>query len=244
MTTRVTQTEITELEASLTKLNASGQRFAASLIRQFNKKGSLTARQEPYVASLIGQANNPNAGKPVSKKVKGDMAKLYNFFHQARNHLKYPKIILTAEVGGPGIEDVKLHMSGPKSAKPDTVNITLPDRPGKYGGGAWIGRIEADGTWDIPAHLATQDGLVAPVKKLLGDLGADPHKVAAAHGKLTGNCCFCNRGLEDDRSTGAGYGPVCAEKWGLKAQWKAGAGVQSVKKPAGTRKVTTRRASK
>lgn len=243
MSTRVTQTEITALTEALPKLNASGQRFAASMIRQFNRKGNLTVRQEPYVHSLIAQANAP-APKSVSKKVKGDMANLYNFFHQARKHLKFPKVILAADVGGAGVEDLKLHMSGQKSAKPDTVNITLPDRPGKYGGGAWLGRIEADGTWDIPAHLATQDALVDPVKKLLADLGKDPHKVASAHGKLTGNCCFCNRHLDDDRSTGAGYGPVCAEKWGLKAEWKAGAGVDSVKKPGRRRKVTTGRASK
>ena len=44
---------------------------------------------------------------------------------------------------------------------------------------------------------------------------ADPETVAAQYGSLTGNCCFCGRKLTDDRSTNVGYGPVCADKFGL-----------------------------
>ena len=28
-------------------------------------------------------------------------------------------------------------------------------------------------------------------------------------------CCFCNRALEDERSTAVGYGPICAGHFGL-----------------------------
>jgi Family of unknown function (DUF6011) len=241
MTTPITATDIKELEGCMSKLNAGGQKFAASLVRHFNGKG-LTCRQEPYVRTLIDQAKNPP--KPVSKKVQGDMTKLYNFFHQARKHLRFPKVLLSANVGGDGVEAVKLHMSGQKSKKPDMVNITLPDRPGRYGRDTWLGRIDAAGNWEIPTQFGNDTETIPLVKSLLGQLGKDPHKVAAAHGKLTGNCCFCNRHLDDERSTGAGYGPVCADKWGLTKEWKAGAGVDSVKKPGRTRKVTTGRASK
>lgn len=44
-----------------------------------------------------------------------------------------------------------------------------------------------------------------------------PHAEAAGH--ATGRCCFCGRDLTDERSAehkgGAGYGPVCAAKYGL-----------------------------
>lgn len=41
---------------------------------------------------------------------------------------------------------------------------------------------------------------------------------AAAYGKSTEHCVFCGRGLSDDRtgcSLEVGYGPVCADKYGL-----------------------------
>lgn len=37
---------------------------------------------------------------------------------------------------------------------------------------------------------------------------------AAAYGHQYDHCCACGRDLEDDRSTQAGYGPVCAKKYG------------------------------
>lgn len=221
--------DITELEGLIPKLNASGQSFARSLCRQFKQRG-LTVRQEPYVFKLIEQAKNPP--KPATKKLRGDMVKLYRFFLSARKHLKYPKIIIHGEFGGGASEDLKLHLSGEKSRQPDTVNITLPDRVTSNGRSVWLGRIGVDGAWDIPPHLSNDGDLISTVKDTLVQLGNDPHKVASAHGKFTGNCCFCNRHLEDDRSTGVGYGPVCAEKWGLKQQWRAGAGVDSVKASA------------
>lgn len=38
---------------------------------------------------------------------------------------------------------------------------------------------------------------------------------AAALGKLTERCVFCNRKLTDGRSTDVGYGPDCADREGL-----------------------------
>jgi hypothetical protein len=38
---------------------------------------------------------------------------------------------------------------------------------------------------------------------------------AREFGQLYGMCCFCSRGLTDERSIDVGYGPVCAEKNGL-----------------------------
>jgi len=50
----------------------------------------------------------------------------------------------------------------------------------------------------------------------LSKFASDPEGEAAKYGKLTGRCCFCARRLTDTRSTDTGYGPICAEKWGLK----------------------------
>lgn len=50
-------------------------------------------------------------------------------------------------------------------------------------------------------------------------LHIDPAEVGAAaakeYARLFGRCCFCNRGLIDERSTEVGYGPSCAKAYGL-----------------------------
>ena len=44
---------------------------------------------------------------------------------------------------------------------------------------------------------------------------ANPTEAAKVSGKLTNQCCFCNRALTDERSVIHGYGPVCAQNFGL-----------------------------
>jgi len=60
------------------------------------------------------------------------------------------------------------------------------------------------------------------VQKLLSELAKDPIKVAKEHGKLSGKCCFCNKALTDEKSTAAGYGPVCSKHYHLEDQYKSG----------------------
>jgi hypothetical protein len=53
------------------------------------------------------------------------------------------------------------------------------------------------------------------VADVLQRFAADPAGYAGAHGQATGNCCFCGRGLTDERSVAVGYGPICADYYGL-----------------------------
>lgn len=43
-----------------------------------------------------------------------------------------------------------------------------------------------------------------------------PRKMALLQGKRTNCCIFCARELTDPVSVYFGYGPICAEKWGLR----------------------------
>ena len=43
----------------------------------------------------------------------------------------------------------------------------------------------------------------------------DPAKAAKLSGQATGECCFCGRFLETNESVNAGYGPICADRYGL-----------------------------
>lgn len=57
--------------------------------------------------------------------------------------------------------------------------------------------------------------LLPEEKSFLDSFMADPVGVMAATGKDVNRCCYCASPLEDDRSRQAGYGPICAARWGL-----------------------------
>lgn len=49
----------------------------------------------------------------------------------------------------------------------------------------------------------------------LNNLEHDPAYAAKLHGQQYGHCCFCGLELTNSISISYGYGPICAEKWGL-----------------------------
>jgi len=71
------------------------------------------------------------------------------------------------------------------------------------------GDINAKGVW-VPTDKATRT-IIDIVKKI----ERDPVEYARSHGLKTGRCCFCSRKLTDPRSVTSGYGPVCAERYGM-----------------------------
>jgi hypothetical protein len=137
------------------------------------------------------------------------------FAKASASGLKFPKITLLCEG-----KVIRLSVAGARSKTPGSVTIA---GEGVFPNREWYGRVSPDGAW-IPARGAA--ALAAPLTALLTEFAANPAAVAKAHGKLTGNCCFCNKVLgkgKDKRSIGVGYGPDCAENYGLKAEWLKGA---------------------
>lgn len=70
-----------------------------------------------------------------------------------------------------------------------------------------------------------RDRMDAAHTALLGAFDADPVATAVLSARFTGSCSFCSRKLDDVRSIEVGYGPTCAEKygmpWGAKRQGQA-----------------------
>lgn len=71
----------------------------------------------------------------------------------------------------------------------------------------------ADGSLVNPGQVRW-DLAKGMIFKLTPDTMATPDQ-AAAFGKLVGRCCFCSHAIDTPESTQAGYGPVCAAKYGL-----------------------------
>jgi len=184
---------------------------AYSLVSQYIKKGqhddSLTAPQWKFVASLVDQAENPYKPKAMEKERVGDFSGVIELFTKAKGNLKYPKISLTTESGG----TVMLSLAGAKAAKPGTINVT-DGKP--YGQNIWYGRVDEVGNWE-KSYAATDE-----VGKFLKELSADPASFAMKYGHKHGSCCFCNKHLTHANSVTAGFGPVCADNWGLTSEWK------------------------
>ena len=157
-------------------------------------------RSTGIAASIVGVYHTKNAVRrgPVDL---GDMKPMLSLFKAAGSKLKHPKINLN--VGGAAIV---LTVAGDRAAKPGTINVKSP---GSFETSSWYGRIELDGSY-VPSRQAPKG-----IEQHLLAFAADPAKVAAEHGHKTGQCCFCNRPLDDARSTEVGYGPVCADKWQL-----------------------------
>ena len=111
-----------------------------------------------------------------------------------------PRIVLEHSEGR-----VVLSRATERSKAPGSINIT---DGGAFGDNVWYGRIARDGSVQPSQHYSK-------VLPLIAALALDPAHVAGQHGVATGNCCFCARALSDKRSRSVGYGPICAEKYGM-----------------------------
>lgn len=122
--------------------------------------------------------------------------------------LKFPKIVF--EAGG---ERFAIRLKGPKAKVPGSAEVGSRSRYFNERFGCempiWYATISPEGAVVVGRKMtaALMDAL-----KLLND---DPAKFAKMQGTLMSACCFCGRDLVTKESVVAGYGPVCAEKYGL-----------------------------
>jgi len=204
--------KVEALEIVKQNLSAGDASFAESLIEYFKRKNTLSPKQEYWLNTLTERAMGKDQ-KPTEVKV-GNFKKVYELFELARKTLKFPKIWLQAD-GSP----VVLSITGEKSKFPNTVNVS---NGGSFKTGRWYGRVFSDGTWSKCRSTYPEQQAVETVLK---GMARDPVKAAKEYATLTGRCCFCGKGLSDEQSTAAGFGPVCAEKWGLTEAWKKSEGL-------------------
>jgi hypothetical protein len=192
--------QVADLLGRLTKLSAGDQRFAASLCEQFGRRG-LSGKQAHWVGVLLERAERP---EPESKPV-GDMGGLVALLERAKQHLKRPAIVVRAND-----RDLRLSIAGPSAKVPGAINVCST---GRWGDRDWYGRVTPAGQFEPSRKY--DDATLTGVATALQAMADDPAKAAGDYGRLTGVCCFCSIALTDGRSTEVGYGPVCADHYGL-----------------------------
>jgi hypothetical protein len=83
-----------------------------------------------------------------------------------------------------------------------------------------VGELTPDG------HLGERPFFTEEIRKELDAATIDVTAHARVFGKDTGRCCFCGLMLENPESVGHGYGPICADKYGL--PWGDGSGTSAL----------------
>jgi hypothetical protein len=190
-----------DLAAALPTLPASKRGFAQSLIDQGATR-PLSDKQMFWVNKLI-----EDVAKPAAVRVNvGDLTAINELFDKAREHLKFPAIVMSVPVAN---MTIRINVAGTGARFPGSLNVTSGEKPAPDDRRAWFGRVHKDGTYEPTGNA---DPAIA---ERLTAFATDPAGVAAEHGRLTGRCCFCNLHLSDERSTAVGYGKTCARHFGL-----------------------------
>lgn len=193
------------LTAALDKLpTASDRTFARSLANQFSQRG-LSAKQWEWVDRLLERATTPQA-EPTRVDLTGVVALL----NRAGEHLKAPAVLMMVNEPGGRHRTLRLSIAGARAGFPGSVNVASA---GSFSDRDWYGRVHTDGRFE-PCRRFPRETQTA-VTTALQAIALDPAGACAAYGHLTGVCAFCNRALDDERSTAVGYGPVCAKHYGL-----------------------------
>ncbi len=191
--------EIATLKSVFNKLGDRDRDFAGSLIEGFDRYGRVSEKQLYWVNVLIQRANG---AKPMASTELVSVVEIKNLFAKASKSLKRMKIRLKT----PFNQNVVFTIAGERSKYAGQVMIT---DGGPFGDNIYFGKIDMEG------NLLKTNQCDDNVLSLIKEFANDPAETAGKYGRLTGNCCFCMRGLEDERSVSVGYGPVCANHYGL-----------------------------
>ena len=189
-----------EAHAQLKKLVASGAawgNFAKDLANKWFEK--LSPKQMDWVHIIVVEAEAKLAA-PKEEEAQVTFPGIREMFDGVDK--KWPKVTLATENGEP----VVIKRAGEMSRYPGRLHIT---DGGLYAfANQYYGFIDLDGGFTPRRSL---EGLV----ETLTAFDADPVMTATKYGRETGSCCFCARELTTKESLHVGYGPVCADTFGL-----------------------------
>ena len=207
-----TSTRVANLHDVAKLLSERDRSFADSLITQFVAKGDLSEKQWHWVGELTkrGKAARapfaPLPPKPVAKPPVQAVA----FSKIAELFAKAGQRAVVVFRTGTGV-DFRLSVAGERSANPGHINVT--DTARGFEDRVWFGRITPQGGWVSSRKIDAAE--LRAVEAALAEFNADPAAAAASYGHAVGSCCFCGRELTDERSVSVGYGPICADRFGL-----------------------------
>jgi len=133
---------------------------------------------------------------------------IFDIFDNAKRSLKYPKLQYPFEK-----QMIEFSLAGEKSKNPGAIYITNGQ---KYPTGKYYGKLFKDEEakklrfiWN--EKIPRTEDLTAIIRAI----AANPVGMCSMIGQQYAHCCFCGLELTNKNSVTVGYGPICAEKWGL-----------------------------
>lgn len=198
------------LREAMANLNESSRRFASDILSTYSRRGTVSHGQAPWVGKLIdrAQVQAADAAAPLDtvNTVKlGDTTGIKALFDRAAIHLKAPGVVIQV----PDVGMVKVYVGKANTRWAGRTMVVDYDKD--FPLAKTYGEIRTDGLFAPRKNVTTPSTLIPALQ----DFAANPVQHAAAYGRLTGKCCFCRNRLTDPRSTAQGYGPDCAEHYGL-----------------------------
>lgn len=200
-------TQVFRLEELLPKVPEKSREFARSLVGQWRQKRRLSQSQQLWVDKLIVMATEePKAPepKPVAESLNVGLEKLHALFDKARSHVRSnesyrPKLHLVLDDGRP----VEVYAAKDSSKNPGSIYVTVS--------GHYYGKIDRNGG----LTLGPRGERVNEIHDRIRAVCENPTAAGRLHGHKHVWCMFCGIKLESPESKYYGYGPICADKWGL-----------------------------
>jgi len=180
------------------------RRFAHDLVSAWRRKHRLSQAQQLWVDKLIDMAEArieelKNPPEPQVDAIGIDMSKLHALFDKARaKDVQVPRLRAMMADG------TKLTFVGKK----DVIYINKGD--------SYYGKIDKSQCL-IRYRLIPECQEVTDIAIAIGE---NPAEFGKAQGQRLKWCMFCGTELRTIESLYYGYGPICAEKWGL--PWEDG----------------------
>jgi hypothetical protein len=197
----MTETEVLAyLDTNAQKLSPKDLIFATDLSTSVKTSRYPASPKQLYWLRILASRCEKQDRKKVSI---GSLSGIMALFNKASAHLKRPAVVLDSSD-----QTLRLTVAGAEARVPGSINVSSS---GSYEDRTWFGRILSSGEFEASPRVETPESVITTLRRF----SADPAGIASAHGRKTGQCCFCARPLTDGRSVSVGYGPICADRFGL-----------------------------
>lgn len=189
------------------KLTKGDIKFGSSLCDQYFSKLWLSDSQWRWVGVLLTRAGVLSASdkatsciEPIEEVFNGKA--ISDLLLKASGKLKYPKLRYQADGGSKVVFN---YATDPGSKWFQCVFIDNGGKENKKRYGFIGSNGEGKLNRDAPSEI----------KKIIREVAKNPIEVAKLQGQKYSFCCFCRLELTNKSSLHHGYGPICAEKFGL-----------------------------
>ena len=159
--------------------------FAASLVSQYESRGTLTEKQTGAAVAMLMKIKAKKAERDAAPQI--DLSNIVEMFNKAHEAIKTPKF---------RYDDLVISRAPDSGVNAGALYVKV--------NGEYAGKVK-EGKW-----FGSQDVLAK-----LKEIAENPLESAVAYGRKTGNCSMCGRLLTNHGSIDRGIGPICAERFGL-----------------------------